>query len=91
MAVITNDVTHVTINTSKELLAVNNKYGIVVVHNNHATADVYVNIDAAAASTGTIAGVVIAPKGSVALPVYGRAVNTASGTTVVPVAYYEQK
>jgi hypothetical protein len=91
MAAINNDVTHVTINTNKELIATGNKYGIVVVYNNHATADIYVNVDAAAASTGTIAGVIVPPKGSVALPVYGRSVNTASGTTVVPVAYHEQK
>lgn len=91
MAVITNDVTHVSINTSKELIADLNTFGVVVVTNNHATVDIYVNVGAAAASTGTIAGVIVGPKSSVALPVYGRSVNTASGTTVVPVAYYEQK
>lgn len=90
MAVINNAVTSGSINTATDLIATSNAYGVVVVNNLHASADLYLNIGADAVSTGTIAGILIAAKTFKTVPVFGRRVSVASGTASIPVAYHEQ-
>lgn len=90
MAVITNTTTSASINTAADILSEGNVFNYVVIHNNHASADLYVNIGATAASTGTIAGAIVGPKLSKEIPVKGRRVSVASGTASVPVAYHEK-
>jgi hypothetical protein len=89
MSVITNFITSGSINVATDLLANKNLFGQVIVQNLHASADLYVNVDADAVSTGTIAGAIIPAKGSLQIPVQGRRVSVASGTASVPVAYYD--
>jgi len=88
MPVINNFVTSAVINTPTNMIADNNLYGVVVINNLSGTVDIYVNVDADAASTGTLAGVLIGPKGNAVIPVNGQRVSVASGTASIPVAYY---
>lgn len=90
MATITNFVTSASINTATDMLATRNNFGHIRVVNLHATADIYVNLGADAASTGTVAGVLIPAKDSMVLPVVGQRVSVASGTASVPVSYHEE-
>lgn len=90
MATITNTTTSGTINTPTTLIASGNLFGVVMVNNLHASADLYVNVGAAAASTGTVAGVLIPAKATLAIPVNGESVSVASGTASIPVAYFAQ-
>lgn len=90
MATITNFVTSASINTPTTMIADKNLFGVVMVNNEHATADLYVNVGAAAASTGTIAGVLIPAKATLAIPVNGESVSVASGTASIPVAYFHK-
>lgn len=89
MAVITNATTSASINTAADLIADGNKYGRVSVVNMHASADLYINVGAAAASTGTIAGALIKAGLSLVVPVNGRQLSAASSTASVPVCFYE--
>lgn len=88
MALITNSTTSGTINTATDAIADLNGHSGVVFQNQHATADIYVNIGANAVSTGTVAGVLVPAKTSVILPVYGARLSTASGTASVPYAFF---
>lgn len=90
MATITNFVTSAVVNTPTTMIASGNQFGVVMINNEHATADLYVNVGAAAASTGTIAGLLIPAKATLAVPVHGESVSVASGTASVPVAYFAQ-
>lgn len=89
MAVITNTTTSSTINTPTNLLTDGNQYGRVKVQNQHASASVFVNVGAAAASTGTVAGEIILAGQSAIFTVNGRQLSIASGTASVPVAFHE--
>lgn len=90
MAQIVNAVSSSSINTATDLIAAGHFFKFVRVFNLHATVTIYVNVGAAAASTGTIAGIVIFAGQSVVLPVSGQVVSMASGTASVPVAYFEE-
>ena len=90
MATITNFVTSGVANTQTTMIAAGNLFGVVMVTNAHATADLYVNVGAVASSTGTIAGTLIGPKATLAIPVNGELVSVASGTASVPVAYFHK-
>lgn len=90
MAKIINVVSSVTINTATNMIADVNNFGVVVVDNLHATADLYVNVGADAVSTGTIAGALVKAGQTLAIPVRGNRVSMASPTASVPVAYFEK-
>lgn len=90
MGQITNAVSSGSTNTATDLIAAGHLFKFVRVFNMHASATIVVNVGAAAASTGTIAGIVIAASQSVVLPVSGQVVSMASGTASVPVAYFEE-
>lgn len=90
MAQITNAVTSGSTNTATDLIAAGHLFRFVRVFNMHATVTVVINVGADAASTGTIAGIVILAGNSVVLPVAGQRVSMASGTASVPVSYFEE-
>lgn len=88
MPTINNFVTSASINTPTNMIADSNQFGVVVVNNLSTTVDIYVNVGADAASTGTLTGIIIGARGSAIIPVNGQRVSVASGTASIPVAYY---
>jgi len=88
MPTINNFVTSASINTPTDMIANNNLFGVIVVNNLSASVDIYVNVGADAASTGTLTGALIGPKDSAVIPVNGQRVSVSSGTASIPVAYY---